>query len=71
LPWLILAGRFLDDVQQMVDRWATWATEVVESWPDDITRAEPDLDALESMAVNQEALLARARARSEDVSQRP
>jgi DNA-binding PadR family transcriptional regulator len=70
LPWLILAGRFLDDVQQMVDRWATWATEVVESWPDDITRAEPDLDALESMAVNQEALLARARARSEDVSQR-
>jgi DNA-binding PadR family transcriptional regulator len=69
LPWLILAGKFLDDVQQLVDRWAAWAIEIVESWPDDITLAEPDLEALRSMAAHQAALLARANARSEDVSQ--
>jgi hypothetical protein len=69
LPWLILVGKFLDDVQQLVDQWAAWATEVVKSWPDDITRAEPDLEALRTMADHQAALLARANARSEDVSQ--
>ena len=55
LPWLILAGKFLDDMQQAVDRWAAWATQVVEAWPDDITMAEPDREALELMAVNEEA----------------
>ena len=39
LPWLILAGKFLDDIQQAVDRWAAWATDVVEAWPDDIRPA--------------------------------
>jgi hypothetical protein len=26
----------------MVDRWATWAIEVVEAWPDDPRQANPD-----------------------------
>jgi PadR family transcriptional regulator, regulatory protein AphA len=68
LPWLILAGRFLDDMQQAVDRWAAWAIEVVEGWPDDIATAEPDHDSLERMAANEAALVARADAR---VSQQP
>jgi PadR family transcriptional regulator, regulatory protein AphA len=66
LPWLILAGKFLDDIQQAVDRWAEWAIGVVEEWPDDLTRAEPDRDALELMEANEEAILARVRARSAD-----
>jgi PadR family transcriptional regulator AphA len=37
-----LAGRFLTDYYAMVDRWATWATEVVEAWPDDPRQAHPD-----------------------------
>ena len=64
LPWLILVGRFLDDIEQAVDRWATWAIGVVEAWPDDLGQAEPDRDALEVMAANNDALVARARARA-------
>ncbi|MGH8940229.1 MAG: PadR family transcriptional regulator, partial [Actinomycetes bacterium] len=30
----ILVGRFLDDLLETVDRWAEWAGEVVETWPD-------------------------------------
>ena len=37
-----LAGRFLTDYYAMVDRWATWATAVVEAWPDDPRQANPD-----------------------------
>jgi hypothetical protein len=37
-----LAGRFLTDYYAMVDRWATWATEVIEAWPDDPRQAHPD-----------------------------
>jgi PadR family transcriptional regulator AphA len=50
LPWLILVGRFLDDFEQMVDRWSAWATSVVEGWPEDITGAEPDRGVLQEMA---------------------
>jgi PadR family transcriptional regulator, regulatory protein AphA len=57
LPWLILVGKFLDDFEQMVDRWAAWATSVVEGWPDDITEAEPDLTALREMADNADAFV--------------
>lgn len=63
LPWLILVGRFLDDIEQTVDRWASWATEVVTAWPDDLSAAEPDRNALEAMAANNDMLLARAKAR--------
>ena len=38
-----------------VERWADWATATVEAWPDDLSRAEPDLAALEAMAAKSEA----------------
>jgi PadR family transcriptional regulator, regulatory protein AphA len=52
LPWLVLIGRFLDEMDQAVDRWAAWAAETVEAWPDDLTTAEPDWVALEEIARN-------------------
>ena len=48
LPWLVLVGQFLIDFTLMVERWAEWATETVEQWPDDLAEAEPDWDALRS-----------------------
>ena len=42
----------------MVERWADWASEIVETWPDDITTADPDRQLLESQAA-----VTRARAR--------
>ena len=50
LPWLLLAGQFLTDFTLTVERWADWATQIVETWPDDITAAEPDRPTLEAMA---------------------
>jgi len=50
LPWLVLIGRFLDEIDQAVDRWAAWAAETVAGWPDDLTEAEPDWAALEEIA---------------------
>jgi PadR family transcriptional regulator, regulatory protein AphA len=46
LATLVLTGRFLDDYLEMIDRWATWAAEVVKPWPSDPRHAEPDLDEL-------------------------
>jgi DNA-binding PadR family transcriptional regulator len=34
-----LGGRFLTDFYVMVARWVRWATDVVETWPDDVTQA--------------------------------
>jgi PadR family transcriptional regulator, regulatory protein AphA len=50
LPWLIVVGAFLDEFAAMVERWAAWAIDVVEAWPEDLSQAEPALDALERMA---------------------
>lgn len=50
LPWLLLVGEFLDRFDQLVGEWSQWATETVEAWPDDITKAKPDLATLERMA---------------------
>jgi PadR family transcriptional regulator, regulatory protein AphA len=50
LPHTLLVGRFLSDFEDMVERWATWATGVVEGWPDDISSAEPDRRTLEELA---------------------
>jgi PadR family transcriptional regulator, regulatory protein AphA len=50
LPWLLLVGQFLDRFDQLVAEWVDWATETVEAWPDDITKAKPDLAILEHMA---------------------
>jgi PadR family transcriptional regulator, regulatory protein AphA len=50
LPWLLLVGQFLLDFHLMVERWAEWSRAIVETWPDDITAAEPDWNALETQA---------------------
>ena len=44
-----LVGTFLMEFDDMVDRWAEWATGVVEQWPDDPGAAEPDLEAVEAV----------------------
>lgn len=49
LPWLLLAGEFLARLNAAVTEWADWATEIVETWPEDITGAEPDIPTLERM----------------------
>jgi PadR family transcriptional regulator AphA len=46
LPILVLTGRFLDDYLEMIDRWAAWATEVVETWPQSPNEAEPAADEM-------------------------
>ena len=61
LPWLILCGRFQQEMISAVERWAEWATETVEAWPDDITSAEPDLETLDAMATQSETHEPRAR----------
>jgi len=67
-PWLVLAGKFLHDIQKAVDEWAAWAIDVVEAWPDDLSRAEPDRAALEEMAARDVEMLARAEARTGQAS---
>jgi DNA-binding PadR family transcriptional regulator len=37
-----LPGRFLTDFYVMVARWVTWASDVVEEWPEDVTQAPFD-----------------------------
>ena len=63
LPWLILSGRFLEELDEAVGRWADWATEVVDSWPDDVSGAEPDLATLEDMGARCDAVVRAAAAR--------
>jgi PadR family transcriptional regulator AphA len=65
LPWLVLTGRLLGELDQALDRWATWATHVVESWPEDLRQAEPEWSALEEMDVHNRLLARRAALRSE------
>ena len=63
LPWLLLTGQFLTEFTLAVERWAEWATELVETWPDDLSAAEPDWATLEAMAAVTEAHVAQATAR--------
>ena len=58
LPWLVLTGRLLDEHVLAVRRWAEWAAALVETWPVDVTRAEPPLEALREMAERIRAELA-------------
>lgn len=46
LPTLVLTSRFLDDYLEMIDRWAQWARERVDDWPDDPAEATADLASL-------------------------
>ena len=59
LPWLILVGQFLTEIERAVDRWTAWAADVVAGWPDDVTKAEPAWDALAEMARHTDELAAR------------
>jgi len=70
LPWLILSGQFLKEFTLLVGRWAEWAAEVVEVWPDDIQAAEPDWATLEAMTVDADTYLRRAaeRRRNEETA---
>lgn len=63
LPWLILTGQFLYEFWHAVGRWADWAADTVEAWPDDLRSAEPDWAALENMVAQADAYLRRAAAR--------
>ena len=60
LPWLVLCGRFQQEMISAVERWADWATETVEGWPDDIAAAEPDLETLDAMVAQSETHQPRA-----------
>ncbi|MEO7428571.1 MAG: PadR family transcriptional regulator [Acidimicrobiales bacterium] len=61
LPWLVVCGQFLEEISIAVERWTDWATSVVESWPDDIAKAEPDRAVLEAQAARVEARVREAR----------
>jgi DNA-binding PadR family transcriptional regulator len=50
LPWILLVGQFLLDFSIMVERWATWAEGIVETWPDDVRDAQPDWETLQTQA---------------------
>ena len=63
LPWILLAGQFLTEFMLAVDRWAGWAAELVATWPDDLSAAEPDWKTLEAMTAETEDHAARAAAR--------
>jgi PadR family transcriptional regulator, regulatory protein AphA len=47
---LSLVGRLQSDFNDMVLRWAEWALEAVEGWPDDLTAAPPAPGAFEEVA---------------------
>ncbi len=48
----MLVGRFLDDFLEAIDRWAVWATEMTESWPQHPRDADPDPVALTETVQN-------------------
>jgi DNA-binding PadR family transcriptional regulator len=64
LPWILLTGQFLMEWEQMIDRWSTWAIELVETWPDDISEAEPSWETLQQMAEVTDSFVARVAARA-------
>ena len=49
-PQLVLVGRYLADFGQMTGRWAVWARELVEQWPDDPAQRVPDWATLQEIA---------------------
>jgi PadR family transcriptional regulator AphA len=59
LPWLIVTARFLDELDLAVERWLDWAEATVAAWPDDLSKAEPDREALADMARRVDRLLER------------
>jgi DNA-binding PadR family transcriptional regulator len=47
---LVLVGKYLSDFSEMTERWAHWATEQVEQWPDDRGARTPDWATLRDVA---------------------
>ena len=45
-----VVGRFHTDFADMVANWADWAAGVIDTWPDDPSRAQPDWDTLKQIA---------------------
>jgi DNA-binding PadR family transcriptional regulator len=50
LPQQILTASFLNDLYDLVHRWATWAEELVSDWPDDPRDAVVSREVLEQVA---------------------
>jgi PadR family transcriptional regulator, regulatory protein AphA len=49
-PQLVLVGRYSADLAEMTARWAVWAREQVEGWPDSPGPATPDWQTLREIA---------------------
>ncbi len=52
---LVLVGKYLADVAEMSRRWATWASQLVEEWPEDLAQARPARACLEEIARREDA----------------
>jgi DNA-binding PadR family transcriptional regulator len=57
---LQLVSRFVTDFYALVGSWATWAAEVVGSWPDDVRDARADRAVIEETVRRAEAASAEA-----------
>jgi DNA-binding PadR family transcriptional regulator len=47
---LSVVGRFLTEFADMAATWADWAADVIDSWPDDPSRAQPDWAFMKQLA---------------------
>jgi DNA-binding PadR family transcriptional regulator len=47
---IALTGKFMTDFTDMLAAWSAWATETVNTWPDDPKRAAPRSDVFHSIA---------------------
>jgi PadR family transcriptional regulator AphA len=56
-----LGGRFLTDFYVMVARWVEWASDIVDSWPEDVNDAHFDMAAAEEGVRLAESISAVAR----------
>lgn len=64
LPWLVLAGQFLEEFVLAVERWTDWAEQIVATWPEALSDAEPDRPTLEAMAAQSDEHVTRAKQRT-------
>ena len=62
IPQQQLTARFLNDFYALVSDWSTWASGVVERWPDDVRAAVVDRAVLEETVRRSEATAAGRRA---------
>jgi PadR family transcriptional regulator, regulatory protein AphA len=56
LPQQLLTAGFMNEFFALVDRWATWAEEIVTTWPDDPAQASVDRRALEELVARSESV---------------